>query len=87
MGQKVSGLMSRSQFYDAIVGNDLDAVHKMLEKDASAANMTFAGGKTNALCRAACLGHNEIVEILLRYDGDVNAPSADGTTPIMWAAQ
>lgn len=48
--------------------------------------MEFNGGKTNALCRAACLGHNEIVEILLRYDGDVNACSAEGNTPIMWAA-
>ena len=86
MGQKVSGLISRSRFYDAIVCNDLEEVHKLLEKDEAAANMTFGGGKTNALCRAACLGHNEIVELLLRYDGDLNVPSADGNTPIMWAS-
>ena len=48
--------------------------------------MKFSYGNTTPLCRAACLRHSAIVELLLRYGADINTPSADGNTPAMWAA-
>ena len=58
----------------------------MLEKDGTLVHMKFSNGNTTPLCRAACLRHNAIVELLLRYGADINTPSADGNTPAMWAA-
>lgn len=79
-------MITRERFYDAIVCDEVESVNKMLEKDATLVNMKFNGGKTTPLCRAACLGHNAVVELLLRYGADVNTASADGNTPVMWAA-
>lgn len=37
------------------------------------------------MCRASWLGYRNIILILLKSGSDVNQPSADGRTPLMWA--
>lgn len=61
MGQKVSAMMQRERFYDAIVCDELESVNNQLEKDATLVHMKFNDGKTTPLCRAACLGFNAMV--------------------------
>ncbi len=41
---------------------------------------------TNPICRASYLGHIPMVAMLLKYGADVNLPSSEGNTPLMWAA-
>jgi uncharacterized protein len=38
------------------------------------------------MCRAAYLGHRNIVQLLIKFKANINKPSADGRTPLMWAA-
>lgn len=61
MGQKMSAMIQKERFYDAIVCDELESVNKYLEKDATLVHMKFNNGKTTPLCRAACLGHNAMV--------------------------
>ncbi len=86
MGQKMSAMIQKERYYDAIVCDEVEKVNAILEKDATLVNMKFNGGKTTPLCRAACLGLNAMVELLLKYGADINTPSSDGNTPVMWAA-
>jgi ankyrin repeat protein len=42
---------------------------------------------TNALCRATNLESMPMVQLLIKYGADVNLPSSNGNTPLMWAAR
>ena len=38
------------------------------------------------MCRATYLGHRNIVQLLLKYKADINKPSQNKRTPIIWAS-
>ena len=42
---------------------------------------------TNALCRATNMESLPMVKLLVKYGADVNLPSSNGNTPLMWAAR
>ena len=49
-------------------------------------NTNLVQNTTNPICRAAYLGHKNLVSLLLKYGADINLRSSDGRTPLMWAA-
>ena len=49
-------------------------------------NAPMVKGLTNPICRATNMNKKGIVMILLKHGADVNSRSADGRTPLMWAA-
>lgn len=49
-------------------------------------NSKLCNGSTNAVCRATYLGYKNLVVILAKHGADLNQPSDNGRTPLMWAA-
>jgi len=64
-------------FLEAILCGRDGRVAKMLQKNPKLANCTFFNGTTNPMCRAAYLGHRNIMSLLLKFGGDINKRSSD----------
>ena len=75
-----------SLFLDHIVCGKDGQVAIMLKKYPQLAKCEFFKGTTNPMCRATYLGHRNIVQLLMKYDADINKPSQNGRTPIIWAS-
>lgn len=73
-------------FLEAILCGRDAAAARLLKENPKLANCSFYHGATNPMCRAAFLGHRNIVQLILKYGGDINARSSDQRTPLHWAA-
>lgn len=83
MGSKHSKLQGR--FVEAILTESERDVKKYLLEHPELAKATIYGGKTNPMCRAACLGRTSVAMLLVQAGADVNQASEDQRTPFMWA--
>jgi hypothetical protein len=76
----------KGYFLDAILCGRDGACLRLLKEHPKLATCTFYNGVTNPMCRATFLGHRNIVQLILKYGGDINARSSDLRTPLHWAA-
>ena len=49
-------------------------------------NCKLVSDMTNPMCRAAYLGHRNVITLLLSKGGDIDLRSSDGRSPLMWAS-
>lgn len=68
--------------YHAVRSGNLEAVQAVLDRGANADEGGFGG---SILMEAACLGHQEIVALLLAHGADPQKQDKDGLTAIYWA--
>jgi hypothetical protein len=80
-------LSAQTALLDAIQKNEVAKVNEIVKVHTTTiVNCKLVSGKTNPLCRAAWLGHQDIVQILLKYGAEIDTPSFDGKTAVMWSA-
>jgi ankyrin repeat protein len=75
----------KEKFLFAIVTNHEGDVNKILQDHPQLAEVALVNNMTNPICRAAYLGHQKIVAILIKYGASINNTSSDGKTPLHWA--
>ena len=76
-----------SKLLEAIQKNEVATASEIIkEHKEKIVNIKLCGGRTNPLCRATWLDHRDIAKLLIKYGADINTPSIDGKTPLIWAA-
>jgi len=94
MGNKEGKL--KEAFLFAIVANHEGEVANLLkvcshfipsifQERPDLANCSLVEDMTNPMCRAAYLGYQNLIILLLTNGADINIRSSDGRTPLMWA--
>ena len=69
--------LGKTPFYEAVESGDYETVSLLLDAGANADDITRG---TPAILRAASLGHEKIVEVLLNHNADVNVQNPSGQT-------
>jgi ankyrin repeat protein len=59
---------------------------KLLKEHPELVNVPLYSGATNPICRAAWLGHRNILSILINAGANIESTSSDGRTPLIWAS-
>ena len=83
MGVTESSL--REKFLYAIMTNKEGEVNNILTDRPDLVNCPLVSNHTNPMCRAAYLGHINILTLLLSKGADIDIRSSDGRPPLMWA--
>jgi hypothetical protein len=84
MGSSDSSL--KDNFHFAIASGSEGKVNALLNKHPELRDAELVDGVTNAMCRAAYLGHKNVLAILLKHGADVNKISKNKErTPLHWA--
>ena len=84
MGAQESKL--KSELLHAILEGREGKVATFLKNYPDYVNTSLCNETTNPICRATYLGNKNIVNLILKFGGDVNLRSTHKRTPIMWAS-
>jgi len=82
----ISSWKEETEFWNAVLKNNIDDVKKLIEKFNINPNCTNNGGCT-AMHTAAKKGNKELVILLAGYGGDINKVNNDSETPLHLAVQ
>jgi len=74
-----------SEFYDAVIANDVDRTDYLLGKGAHVNGLSDLG--ETALTTASRAGCIAMMQLLVRHGAKVDRPDGDGLTPLMGAVQ
>ena len=76
----------RNQLTDLILTGREGQIKNLLRDYPQIASMRLYNGVTTPLCRATFLGRRNVVALLLDAGAKIDETSAEGNTPLMWAA-
>ena len=85
MGSQTSGIIA--QFEEVLETKNLIHLGQFISQYPLYINSRLFNKGTNALCRAANLESLPMIEMLVDHGADINQQSANGNTPLMWAAR
>lgn len=69
-----------------IVSNKVEELKSLLSEHPDLVHQTYCEGSTTALCRASYLGNVEATELLISHGAEVDMPSQNGNSPLIWAS-
>ena len=85
MGNQESAIIE--QFEEVLEAKSLTHLKQFISKYPNYINSRLFNKGTNALCRATNLESLPMIEILVENGAEINLPSSNGNTPLMWAAR